>query len=64
MADKTDNQTLMHIYNGMYAALVQRRAALVAEIEQINTDIIKVRRSAKAENVIILRIPQRIKTPK
>ena len=50
------SQTLNEIYAGQYAALVQRRLHLIAEIEKLNHQIIQIIKEAKRENVDVVRI--------
>lgn len=56
MGDQDDIKTLGWIYTGQYKSLVQRRAQLVAEIEQVNNNIIKIIRSARKENIDVVRL--------
>ena len=56
MDDQDEAKTVGWIYTGQYKSLVQRRAELVAEIEQINNSIIKIIRSARKENIDVVRL--------
>jgi flagellin-specific chaperone FliS len=45
------SQTLSSLYNSMLKTLVDRRAELVKEIEDINTQIIELKKEAKESGV-------------
>ncbi len=47
------SQTLMNMYNSMLRTLVDRRAELVKEIEEINHQIIELKNEAKENGVTI-----------
>jgi uncharacterized protein (UPF0335 family) len=50
MMNKT-NQTLSNVYNSMLKTLIDRRAELVKEIEDINNQIVEVKQEAKESGV-------------
>lgn len=50
MMSKT-NQTLSNVYNSMLKTLIDRRAELVKEIEDINNQIVEVKQEAKESGV-------------
>ena len=45
------SQTLTNLYSAMLKTLVDRRAELVAEIEEINNQIIEIKKEAKESGV-------------
>ena len=45
------SQTLTNLYSAMLKTLVDRRAELVAEIEEINNQIIEIKQEAKESGV-------------
>jgi uncharacterized protein (UPF0335 family) len=48
------SQTLMNMYNSMLRTLIDRRAELVKEIEEINHQIIELKNEAKENGVTIV----------
>lgn len=47
------NQTLASVYNSMLKTLIDRRAELVKEIEDINHQIIELKQEAKESGVTL-----------
>lgn len=45
------SQTLTNLYSAMLKTLVDRRAELVAEIEEINNQIIEIKQEAKENGI-------------
>ena len=45
------SQTLTNLYSAMLKTLVDRRAELVAEIEEINNQIIEIKKEAKESGI-------------
>jgi len=47
------NQTLTSVYNSMLKTLIDRRAELVKEIEDINNQIMNIKQEAKESGVTL-----------
>ncbi|MFM7795589.1 MAG: hypothetical protein ACKO7N_02385 [Candidatus Nitrosotenuis sp.] len=47
------SQTLTNLYSSMLKTLVDRRAELVAEIEEINNQIVEIKQEAKDNGINI-----------
>ena len=47
------NQTLMSIYNSMLKTLIDRRAELINEIEDINEQIVELKQEATESGVTL-----------
>ena len=48
------SQTLTNLYSAMLRTLVDRRAELVAEIEEINNQIIEIKQEAKENGINVV----------